>query len=154
LACHYRLDPVRIPQSLFHFEQAVRLKPDLADAWYNMGIIHQHRNDFSQAHDAFVRALAIRPSYWEAHLNLGVLYSDRGRFGEALEQFKAARRWNAYSFECWFNMGNAQMNLGRPREAAASYREALRIRPGDPCAKTNLETALRAELGRADSRNP
>ena len=73
----------RFDEALKSFDQALALKPDDADAYYNRGkiFIDLNRNDDAAAD--FQKALAIRPAYAEARFaaciaELPILYADEG----------------------------------------------------------------------------
>jgi len=52
------------------FQQAVRLEPDYAEAWNNLGNALSDTGHFADAIAAYRRALAVAPAYADAHYNL------------------------------------------------------------------------------------
>ena len=56
----------------FDYNQAISLKPDLAEAYNSLGIHFVQQNDFIQAYDAFDSTLDINPDYYYAFLNRGI----------------------------------------------------------------------------------
>ncbi len=53
------------------FREAVRLRPDFAEAYNNLGLVLTQADDDSAAIAAFREAIRIRPDYADAHANLG-----------------------------------------------------------------------------------
>jgi tetratricopeptide (TPR) repeat protein len=52
--------------------QAIKLKPDWAEAHYNLGVALSKLNRWAEAVEAFKQAVKIKSVYAEAHFNLGV----------------------------------------------------------------------------------
>ncbi|MEW6138478.1 MAG: tetratricopeptide repeat protein [Thermodesulfobacteriota bacterium] len=76
----------REDDALDQFGRAVDLRPEYAEAWYNMGQIFLIRQrDFSRALNCFERASAIRPDYIGAHHQKGVAYELIGDRENALK---------------------------------------------------------------------
>ncbi|WP_213995671.1 lipoprotein NlpI [Arsukibacterium sp.] len=61
------------------FMRALRLKPDMADAYNFVGIHYTLSGNFDQAYEAFDSALELAPDYEYAYLNRGIAlyYADR-----------------------------------------------------------------------------
>ncbi len=55
------------------FQQAVRTKPDFAEAHNNLGLVHLQSNDDAAAIAAFQQAVKLRPAYADARANLGAV---------------------------------------------------------------------------------
>ncbi len=70
-------------KALSHFAEALRLKPDYAEAHVNMGIALAARRDLLGAIEHLQRALAIKLDYVEAHFNLGLVLQMVGHTQEA-----------------------------------------------------------------------
>jgi len=90
----------------------------------------------------------------------GELGTPAGRFGAAADAYlagdfeAAARGWEALAAEglespaLHLDLGNARLRAGRRGAAIASYLRALRLDPGDPDARHNLELARSANVDR------
>jgi lipoprotein NlpI len=70
------------------FMRALRLKPDLADAYNFVGIHYTLSGDFDQAYEAFDSALELAPDYEYAYLNRGIALYYAGRTELALPDFE------------------------------------------------------------------
>ena len=53
------------------YKQAIKIKPDYADAYYNMGNALKDTGDFNAAIDSYKQAIKIKPDYAEAYNNMG-----------------------------------------------------------------------------------
>src|SRR5690349_20497042 len=57
------LNAGKYPEALNAYKQAVRLKPDMAEAHYSMGWIYNELNQYDQAVDALNQAIRYKPDY-------------------------------------------------------------------------------------------
>ncbi len=69
------------------FMRALRLKPDLPDAYNSIGIHHSLAGDFEQAYEAFDSALEIDAAYEFAYLNRAIALQYDGKIKLALADF-------------------------------------------------------------------
>lgn len=53
----------------------MKLKPDLADAHYNLGTTYQKQNRLDEAAKEFMTALKLNPDDAEAHRDLEICYA-------------------------------------------------------------------------------
>lgn len=73
----------------FDFDQAIRLKPDMAEAYNSLGVHYTQQMDFIQAYEAFDATLDINPDYDFAFLNRGIALYYGGRPDLAMQDFDA-----------------------------------------------------------------
>jgi tetratricopeptide (TPR) repeat protein len=80
----------RMDDAVAHYERALFLRPDHADAHNNLGsaLLSQGKLDDATAH--FERTLAIDPDHAAAHNNLGTVFRDEGRFSDAMAHYERA----------------------------------------------------------------
>jgi tetratricopeptide (TPR) repeat protein len=63
-----------IPAAIQEFQKVVKLKPDYADAFVNLGVLYSTQKKFDQAEQAYEEAIRLKPTMAEAYYNLGVFY--------------------------------------------------------------------------------
>jgi tetratricopeptide (TPR) repeat protein len=136
-----------VPEAIAHYEQALRLSPDYADAHYNLGIALVQSGKIEDAIGQYQQALRSKPDYAEAHSNLGTALFALGNVQEGLRQFEKAVQLQPDSAVAHFNLADALARSGRLEEAIQENRQALRLRPDYPEARYNLAEVLVA-LGR------
>jgi lipoprotein NlpI len=73
----------------YDYNQAIRLKPDLAAAYNSIGVHYTQQMDFIQAYEAFDATLDINPDLEFAFLNRGIALYYGGRPDLALLDFSA-----------------------------------------------------------------
>ena len=143
--------PGRLNDAITHFEEALRLKPDFAEAHSNLGsALAAVPGRLDEAIAQYEEALRLQPDLAEAHNNLGnALSRTPGRLNQAIAQFQEALRLDPDYAEAHNNLGNAWMRVpGRLDEAIAQYEEALRLQPNYAEAHNNLGGALGKMPGR------
>ena len=72
------------------YKQALKINPDYADAYYNMGIALKDKGDLEAAIDNYKQALKIKPDYAEAYYSMGNALKDNGDPEAAIDSYKQA----------------------------------------------------------------
>jgi tetratricopeptide (TPR) repeat protein len=65
-------------EAIDHLQEAVRLRPDYADAYFNLGSVLFQQGLVDQAIAQWQKALAIRPRDAEAHRNIASALRKQG----------------------------------------------------------------------------
>lgn len=138
----------RPDEAMAHFREALRLKPDYAEALNNMGQALETQGHIEEAIAHYQDALRVDPDYFDAQYNLGRLLQKLGR-PEALETLTVAVRLRPDFAEARNSLGNSLEKLGRHEEALAQYEMALRLKPDSVEARNNLGNVMQA-MGRLD----
>jgi protein O-mannosyl-transferase len=131
-----------IIQAMVHLREALRLKPDLAEAHYDMGLAVQRLGRLDEAIDEYRQALQLKPNLPEAYNNIGNALQEMGRVDEAIPQYEMALRLEPDFVYALNNLGYALQKKGRLMESAAHFREALRLKPDYADAERNLTRTL------------
>jgi tetratricopeptide (TPR) repeat protein len=131
------------------FKQVIKIKPDCAQAYYNMATILKDQGRLDEAFEIYKTALTIKPDYAEAYNNMGVVLQEQGKLEEAIEAYnKALTRKPDYA-EAYYNIGNAIQKKGRLEEAIEAYKKAVAIKPDYAEACNNMGNAL-ADQGKQE----
>jgi tetratricopeptide (TPR) repeat protein len=81
----------RVDEAIAHFQQAVEIKPDYANAHQNLGVALVGQGQFDAAIVHFRKALELKPDFPDiTHNNLGIALARRGQFDEAIAHFRKA----------------------------------------------------------------
>jgi tetratricopeptide (TPR) repeat protein len=131
------------------YEKAVSIKPDYADAHFNLGNILRDLGDLDGAIKSFVKTIEIMPEYDEAQYNLGVTLQELGQLDEAIEQYEKALSINPENTDLILNLGFIYQSLGQIDEAIEQYDNALTIDPDNVKVLNNLGNAHN-DLGQLD----
>ncbi len=130
-------------------DEALRLKPDFADALCMGGYMLSECGQPQSAMRFYQRALELDDSLVVGHLNLGKLLFAAERFTEALACFEAATILAPRDPDAWCSRAGTLRELGRLEESVEAAKRALELRPDFPEAAINLGNAL-LKLDRAE----
>ena len=70
-------------------EKAVKLNPNLGEAYVQLGVLYFARNDFTQAIRAFQQAIQVSPHLSDAHYRLSLAYKRTGDEAKAHDELAA-----------------------------------------------------------------
>jgi tetratricopeptide (TPR) repeat protein len=82
-----------------YYEQAIRLKPDYAEAINNLGTVYYARKSFARSIRYYRRALKYAPNSASIYSNLGTAYFARKKYKEAMEIYQTALKLDPNVFE-------------------------------------------------------
>ena len=85
-------------------KQAIRIDPDYAKAYYNLGTAYNKSGKYEESIEAYKQAIRINPDDKDAHYNLGLGYLILNDRGSALEQYKILKKLDAEMADLLFNL--------------------------------------------------
>ena len=120
----------KVTEAMPHFERALQLNPDYADAHNNLGIALTAQGKVTEAVPHFERALQLKPDSAEAHNNLGLALVKQGKWHEAIPQYERALQLNPDYAEAGCNLAwlLATCREAQFRNPAEALRRAQRAR--------------------------
>ena len=71
------MDQGKLDEAVAEYRAAIRLKPDYAEAHYNLGIALTDQGKLDEAVAEYRAAIRLQPDYAEAHYNLGIALGTR-----------------------------------------------------------------------------
>jgi predicted O-linked N-acetylglucosamine transferase (SPINDLY family) len=126
----------RPDEAVVCLHQALRLKPDFAEArgnlciaYHRLGLVNAQGHQFENAVTCFERAIEAGPNFAEGHNGLGVTLFNLGRFQEAESCYRKAVRIQPNYATAHWNLANILLHQARVEEALKSFQEALRLEP-------------------------
>ena len=140
-ACYQSLKQFNISTKMF--ETAISIKPDYAEAHFNLGVILKVSGKPNLAIESYKRAISFLPAYLSAHNNLGNVLKQTGKLEEALISYQNAIDIKPDYAASHNNLGVVLRDLGRMDEAVKSYERAILINPEYYDAHNNLAVVLR-----------
>jgi len=140
-ACYQSLNQLDAAAQMF--ETAVSIKPDYAEAHFNLGVVLKASDQPNLAVESYKRAITLLPNYLVAHNNLGNALKQIGKIEEAVISYQNAITINPEFAESHNNLGVALHALKRFNEAVKSYEIAVSINPEYYDAFNNLAVVLK-----------
>jgi len=120
-----------LPTAWAHSVQALRLSPDMAHLWVNLGAVYRVTGQHREAERYYLHALELSPADRSAMNNLAILYGLEGREADRqywMSQVERYRKSNPY-YHAW--LGEQAGLLGNWQEALHHYEKAVRLLPED-----------------------
>lgn len=160
----------RLGEALDAGKNAVRLSPDFAQAFSNLGNTRAALGDDESAIADYRRAIELFPDYAEAWANRGMAEKRLGDKENATRSFRQTARLLGANPPLLNDIGNQLFDLGAFEDAATCYQNAIRAAPNFANAANNLgntfvqllrpadaisayEQAIAAEPAHPDARN-
>ena len=141
-----RTDP---EEALLHLTTAVRLKPDLVEAQYNLATVLQEMGRLDEAVVQYRKTIQLAPDHARAYCNLGNTLRQLGRREEAERSYAEAIRLAPGLALAHSGLGRLLQMEGRLEEALRSCETAARLQPDFAAARRDLAGVLQ-ELGRLE----
>ena len=133
--------------ALADYAEAIRLKPDYAEAYNNRGAVKDKLGRYDDALADYAEAIRLKPDHANPYFNLGTAKAKLGRYDDALADYAEAIRLKPDHDGAFYNRGIAKAKLGRYEDALADYAEAIRLKPDHDGAYNN-RGAVKDALGR------
>ena len=131
----------KLEEALDAFRKAVELKPDLAEAHINLGLLLYRQGKADEAEKALLKALELKPEEPKTKEALADIYFEKAKellqldkTDEALEKLKLSSGFNPnYPFTNYL-LGYAYTQKGMKEEAIKSFEAFLQLEPNAPQA--------------------
>lgn len=127
------------------YRRALALRPDMAPAWNNLGLVLLQAGEAAHARAALEEATRAGPHLDAVWVNLANAQEATGDIDGAAASLARAVEANPASRDARANAGANALARGRPSEAMAHLEAGLRTWPDDPGLILNATIALRAQ---------
>ena len=129
-------------------QEAVRLDPDSAEAYFRLGLAYIAVGKEQEAEDAYKKAVEKYKKYLadnskdaEAHYNMGQSYAGLHLYSEAVREYRQATHLKDDDADMFYDLGTALSKLAQYDEAVAAFSKSLDIDPNNTRAQDALEEA-------------
>lgn len=127
-------------------EEAVRLTPNDARAWFNLGLTRQRLGAAEEGYAALRRARDLDRRDVDVARALALADIERGDWVEAVALLLDGTRERPEDPELWLQLGRAQRGLGNADGALQSLQTAASLDPANRGGAAASATLLRAEM--------
>ena len=135
----------QLDQAILAFKKVLAIRPDKADAHYNMGLALKELGRVEEALQAYSKALAIKPDYAEAYNNMGNALREQDKLQEAIQAFNKALTIKPDYAEAHNNIGISLREQGKLQESIQAHDKALGIKPNYAEAYNNMGLTLKEQ---------
>ena len=118
-------------KAIMHYSRALKLKPDLPDAFINRGDAYLGKGDFDPALADFNKVIELNPNDPDAYIIRGDAYLGKGDFDPALADFNKAIELNPNDADAYIYRGNAYLEQSNSEFALADFNKAIELNPND-----------------------
>ncbi len=135
----------KLEESIGLYQQALRFKPDFADAYYNMGSVLQRQGNLEEAIKSYQQVLKFKPSLAQVYNQLGKIFQEQGKFDQSTQFYTQALKVNPNFADAYNNFGNLLKEQGKFSQAIQLYQKAIHIQPNLTEAYSNLGNVFKEQ---------
>ncbi len=128
----------KLDEAIAHFQTAIQIQPDYADAHCNLGNTYLQQENLREAIICFQEALSIDPNFEEVYYNLGTSLAKLDRLDEAITFLHAAISIRPNFADAHYNLASALVKLNQKDLAKLAYNRAIALQPDYAQPQWNL----------------
>jgi len=122
------------------FKSVLRIKPDMVEAYVNLGALYKTWGDEKRQIKYFKEAVKIKPDSPQIRFNLGLAYFDARMYSEAMAEFTRTIELDSYHRMAHFKLGMVFHITQNYTYATIQFERCLEIFPNWHDAHLNLGT--------------
>jgi tetratricopeptide (TPR) repeat protein len=122
-------DQKRYDDAITELKQALAGKPDLGDAWFNLGQAHLARKQCAEAAEAFARAAKLKPDDADPLVQRSIALRQCKKIDEALKAAREAVKAAPQHPLAQLNLGIVLEKSNKLDDARAAFTAATRLKP-------------------------
>jgi tetratricopeptide (TPR) repeat protein len=135
-------------QAIEDYNQAIKINPNLAIAYCNIGSVHNLQNNYQKAIDYFNKALQATGDWGNGELALcyskrGLAYFELKKYEQALADYNQAISLYPNLAAAYYGRGKFYHYFKKYEQALADYNQAFSLNPNLAAAGYNIEIVTR-----------
>jgi tetratricopeptide (TPR) repeat protein len=134
------------PEAIALLNESLRIDPDAADNWFNLGYLQQEEQRHDEALASFARALRLNAKLDRAWYGTALSLIKLGRLEDAIAPLKQNVKLQPMSPFGWYQLAHLQNRLGRKDDVAVSIKRLSQFEP-QVARQLERETGVSAGLG-------
>ena len=115
--------------SVVHFQKAIELYPQYAEAYQLLGVMHLQSGKFTDAEPALQKATEIEPNLSTAYFALGICRNYMAKYPEAESALLKGLELDPQSADGHYELAKTYWNLGRFQDAEPQAQKAVALKP-------------------------
>lgn len=140
---------LKFDEALREYQEAVRLKPDYIEAYYNMGLALKEKKQYAESLNMFLKVLSISAfnadQYAKAYNEIGINYAEMGEPDQAVKAFASSVKFDPESIEYRNNYAFALKVKGNLDDALREFQTVVQLDPRNDYA-INAVTEIKFEI--------
>lgn len=133
-------------KAVVELKRLTQLNPNHADAWFNLGFLHDKTDQAIEAERCFRRAVELKPSLDRAWYGLGLVLIREGRLEEAVDALKQNIKLQPFSPYGYYQLGMTYHHLGFRDDAWKVHEQLAGFEP-------KFSATLKRDLEQTPSRS-
>ena len=138
-----------VEAAIQHLYQALRLNPQLPEAYNNLGRLLYKQAQFKEAQFYLAKALRIKSHYWEAHYNMAHCLVKQNQFTEAATHYLEVLKIIPNHPQTHFNLGFIYLNEENYPLSEKHFKTVIELEPNNIEAFRQLGF-IAIQLGKSD----
>ena len=138
----------RLAEAAAAYRQILALRPDIAEAHNNLGVVLRHQGRLEQAAARYRQAVALKPNYADAYNNLGNVLREQGQLDQAAARFEQSLAVKPSLFQAHNSLGRIFRRQGKLDQARARFEQRWLWRRSCRGAQRPGQRPLDARLSR------
>jgi tetratricopeptide (TPR) repeat protein len=130
-------------KAISDYNEAIRLNPNDASAYYNRALAYYYKNDYDKAISDYSEAIRLNPNSAQAYGDRGAAYRHKNDYDKAISDYNEAIRLNPNNASAYYNRALAYYYKNDYDKAISDYNEAIRLNPDSAQAYSNRGAAYR-----------
>ena len=136
-------------EAIEFYNKSISLKPDYAEAYYNMGNVLKDQGKLDEAIRAFKKVILLKPNHVNTYNNMGNVFKNQGKLDEAINAYNKSILLKPDYAQAHSNIGTTLQDQGKLDEAIEAYNKAISLKPDYADAYYNLGNVLK-DQGKLD----
>ena len=117
----------RLQEALALYKKAIDLKPEFAEAWYNLGNIYGKTGKYAEAMKCMDNAIHYKKDFAEALSSRGIAYASMGRVEDALNDLSLSIKADPKYAAAYYNRAIVYLNNGKKELACSDLKQSIEL---------------------------
>ncbi len=120
-------DEGKFKEAFYHYNEAIRIKPDYSDIYYNRGNAYTKLCKYQQALEDYNKAITLNPASAETFNNRGFIYIKFGQYQRAIEDYSKAISLKQDYADAYSNRAFVYLHLGNKELGCSDARKTCEL---------------------------
>ena len=114
-------------EAFIHFKNAILIKPDYYEAYFNLGNLLYSKGKFKFAKNIYYRAIQFKHNYYQAYNNLGMVYKNINNIEKAIENYNKSISINSEFYSPYNNLGKIFLEKKDYKKAFLYFIKSIKL---------------------------